>query len=103
VIRPFRRGFSIGLVGQILVFLLMIGGLYLAIQFGGPGGGTAAALSFLPALILVSLLFLLVLLIVIAIPPLRHRAGAWWALLLGWLTGGALVTGVIAVIWVATD
>ena len=48
VARPFRRGLGIGLSGQVLIFLLMVGGLALSTRIGDGGLALLAAFGFVP-------------------------------------------------------
>ena len=95
----FWRSAGIGLAGHILILILLVAGLILAGRLGGEGGATAAALSFLPALILLDALYLVVVVLIAAVPALRARTGSGPGLLVGWLAGAALVAAVIAALF----
>ena len=94
----FRRSLGIGAIGQVAIFLVLVAVLLAAGRFGNEGLGTAVALSFLPALALVAVLYLVVLIVVAAVPSWRARAGSAGGLLLGWLVGTLLVSGLIALV-----
>ncbi|MFI5936555.1 hypothetical protein [Actinoplanes sp. NPDC051494] len=87
----FRRNVGIGVLGHVVLVVLVGGGLFLAARFGGEGAATAAALSFLPALLALGAAYLVVLLVIVAVPAARARVGSGPGLLLGWLTGALLV------------
>ncbi|WP_127504699.1 hypothetical protein [Actinoplanes solisilvae] len=97
--KAFRRAFGIGLTGQVVIFALLIAGVFVSARLGGEGGATVAALSFLPALVVVGFVYLVALLVVAAVPALRAKAGSGPGLLLGWLAGAVVVTAVIAVVF----
>jgi hypothetical protein len=95
----FRRGFLVGLTGQIVVAALSSLGLFLAARLGGEGGATAGALSFIPALVLLSLAWLLIDAVLAVIPPLRARTGSGAGLFVGWLAGAVAITAAFAILF----
>jgi hypothetical protein len=95
----FRRGFLVGLLGQVAVAALASLGLFLAARLGGEGGATAGALIFLPVLVVLSLAGLVIDVILVLIPSVRARIGSATGLFVGWLAGAAGITAALAALF----
>lgn len=94
----FRRSVGIGAIGPVAIFVVLLFGLFLAGRLGGEAGAVIGGIGFLPSLVALVVLYLLVLVVVASVPRWRDRAGSGGGLFLGWLLGGAVVAGVIALV-----
>ena len=102
--RPGRligRGFWITMLLHLLLLLVLIGATVLAVELGGQGGGLVAALTFIPALVVVEAVYLLVVVIITVVKASRSEIRPGAELLLGWMAGAALLSGTIALVFTA--
>lgn len=83
------RAFGIGVLGQAVIFVLVIAALIVAGK-SNDEAGLFAVIFFLPVMAGLDVLFLIADIILVVIPSAREKVGSGPGLLLGWLVGLAV-------------